>query len=149
MAWNETDWTDVAWRLKILKNFLLPAYEVEFCDPDEITIHGVNHGFINSENYPNPYDEFLYCNITFLPAEHELSMELYVHDFHTERFYDFLTIVTSYDTNEYHGNGANIALNPDAMEIGETYYCEYTHNAHLMCFTSYAESPKKLTVWDV
>ena len=111
---------------------------MEFCVPDgDITIDGINHGFINSQNYPNPYDEFRNCNVTFLPAGHELSMELYVHDFHTERFFDFLTIVTSSATYQYHGNGANIAQNPEAMEIGETYYCEYIHNADLMRFTSH------------
>ena len=77
-----------------IKNFPLPAYEVEFCVPDDITVDGVNHGFINSQNYPSPYDDFLNCNITFLPAQRELSMALYVHDFHVERGFDFLTIVS-------------------------------------------------------
>ncbi len=99
---------------------------MEFCDPDEITIDGVNHGFINSQNYPNPYDNRLDCDIIFLPAQHELSMELYVHDFHLERNFDFLTIVTSNGTYEYHGRGAAVGWqDPEAMRIGETYYCKY------------------------
>ncbi len=103
---------------------------MEFCISDDTTIDGINHGFINSQNYPNPYDSRLDCSITFLAAQHELSMELHVHDFHLERNFDFLNIASSYDTYQYHGNGANIAANPEAMEIGETYYCEYIPNAN-------------------
>ncbi len=51
-------------------------------------------------------------------------MEIFVHEFHTERFFDFLRIVSSYGTYTYHGNGANIGSFPEAMEEGATYYCK-------------------------
>ncbi len=113
---------------------------MEFCVSDDTTIDGINYGFTKSQNYPDPYDGLLDCSITFLPAQHELSMALYVHDFHLERNFDFLNIASSYGTYQYHGNGANIAANPEAMQIGKTYYCELIPN------TSAEESYHKMSI---
>ena len=73
-------------------------------------------------------------------------MALYVHDFHLERNFDFLTIVSSYGTYQYHGNGANIAGNPEAMEIGETYYCELIPYCQLIPKTSAEEPYHKVNI---
>ena len=96
---------------------------LEFCNPDNI-VTDLSSGFIISQNFPEHYDQFLDCDITILPADHELSLAVFVHEFHTERFDDILTFRTSYGTYEYHGNGNNIGSFPEAMEEGRTYYCE-------------------------
>ena len=102
---------------------MLSENVVEFCSPEDIKTDLIG-GLILSQHYPNPYNRLVNCNITILPADHELSMEIFVHEFHTERFFDFLRIVSSYGTYTYHGNGANIGSFPEAMEEGATYYCK-------------------------